>query len=357
MFFQPSPSLHSIFAATMSSIITADFLKTSFWMVVNFFSCVWIIWSTKICFQLGFHYATTLTALHFLLTYIGLEVSATLNFFERKRIPLSGVLPLSIAFCGFIVFNNLSLQYNTIGIYQVTKVLTTPLIVLINLACYSKWISGSETVSLILVCAGVVIATETNLDLNFAGIVTGFLGVISSSIYQIWVETKQHDFQCSPAQLLYHQAPLSCVLLLPVILLTEPVTEIIAFQFTWQIGFAIFGSAILAFLVNLSTYIVIGTTSPLTYNMIGHSKLVIIILSSYLFFGEKQSVVGIIGVTCAVLGIIAYAQIRMNARAITEKQDVVEVFEDEKIPLVDVNSTTDESTQSLFDEEDEECSV
>jgi len=325
-------------------------------MCVNFFSCVWIIWSTKICFQLGFKYATTLTALHFLLTYIGLEVSAACKFFERKKIPLSGVLPLSIAFCGFIVFNNLSLQYNTIGIYQVTKVLTTPLIVLINLACYSKWISGTETVSLVLVCVGVIIATETNLDLNFAGVVTGFLGVISSSVYQIWVETKQHDFKCSPAQLLYHQAPLSCLLLIPVILLTEPVGEIVAFQFTWKVTMAILGSATLAFLVNLSTYIVIGSTSPLTYNMIGHSKLVIIILSSYLFFGEKQSVVGIVGVTCAVIGIIAYAQIRMNART-RVKEDEIDVGEeyDEKIPLVDVNSTTDESTQSFID--DDECTV
>jgi solute carrier family 35 protein E3 len=334
------------------SLFSSDILKTSFWMVVNFFSCVWIIWSTKICFQLGFHYATTLTALHFFLTYIGLEISAACNFFERKKIPLSGVLPLSIAFCGFIVFNNLSLQYNTIGIYQVTKVLTTPLIVIINLACYSKWISGQETISLVLVCVGVIIATETNLDLNFAGLVTGFLGVISSSVYQIWVETKQHDFHCSPAQLLYHQAPLSCLLLIPVILLTEPVGEIFSFKMNWEVGIAIFGSAILAFLVNLSTYIVIGSTSPLTYNMIGHSKLVIIILSSYLFFGEKQSLIGVLGVTCAVVGIIAYAQIRMNARAQQSEDHDETVIEDEKIPLVDVNSTTDESTQSFEEEED-----
>jgi uncharacterized membrane protein len=120
----------------------------------------------------------------------------------------------------------------------------------------------------------------------------------------------------------------------------------------WEVGIAIFGSAILAFLVNLSTYIVIGSTSPLTYNMIGHSKLVIIILSSYLFFGEKQSLIGVLGVTCAVVGIIAYAQIRMNARAQQADDHDETVIEDEKIPLVDVNSTTDESTQSFEEEED-----
>jgi len=330
-----------------------EFLKTSFWMTINFISCVWIIWSTKICFQQGFHYATTLTALHFLLTYLGLEVSAYMKFFEKKSVPISGVLPLSIAFCGFIVFNNLSLQYNTIGIYQVTKVLTTPVIVLIHMTFYGKWLSLGEIVALILVCAGVVIATETNLEINFAGVVTGLLGVMSSSIYQIWVETKQHEFECSPAQLLHHQAPISFLILLPVIFLTEPVKEVLTFHLTLKSGLAIFGSAILAFLVNLSTYIVIGTTSPLTYNMIGHSKLIIIIISSYLFFGERQSLIGIVGVMSAVIGIMAYAHIRMAAAAVSDDHtsDDTEGVDSEKYPLVEVNQDTDATTDiSSFDE-------
>lgn len=329
----------------MPSYMSADLARTSFWMMVNFVSCVWIIWSTKICFQHGFHFATALTALHFLLTYLGLEVSALCNFFQRKRLPLLGVLPLSVAFCGFIVFNNLSLQYNTIGMYQVTKVLTTPVIVLIHIACYSKWLSSSETIALVLVCAGVVVATDANLDLNTAGLVTGLLGVISSSIYQIWVETKQLDFQCSPAQLLYYQAPISFLLLLPVILITESVHEILSFKFSLVSSSAIFASAILAFLVNLSTYIVIGSTSPLTYNMIGHSKLVIIIISSYLFFGEKQSWVGMLGVASAVLGIIAYAHIRMTAgieaKIRKEEQDAFDAEMGEKFPLIRLNSNGD----------------
>ena len=318
----------------VDAAMNGQFAKTSFWMSVNFISCVWIIWATKICFQHGFKYGTFLTAFHFLLTYIGLEVSAVCHFFERRRLPILGVLPLSIAFCGFIVFNNLSLEYNTIGIYQVTKVLTTPVIVLINIVFYKKWLSFGETWALIFVCAGVIVATEANLELNTAGIVTGLLGVLSSSIYQVWVETKQHDFACSPAQLLYYQAPISLLLLLPVIALTEPFSEIVRFTYTPVICASILGSGILAFLVNLSTYMVIGSTSPLTYNMIGHSKLVIIILSSFLVFHEKQSWIGLVGVASAVIGIVAYAQIRMLNVVTTEKPTEYELCEEQK-PLID----------------------
>lgn len=331
-------------------LMNAELMKTSFWMVINFISSVWIIWATKICFQEGFKFATALTALHFLLTYLGLEVSACLDFFERKRLPLLGVLPLSVAFCGFIVFNNLSLQYNTIGIYQVTKVLTTPLIVVIHMIFYKRYLSSYETLALVLVCVGVTIATETNLQLNTAGVVTGLLGVVSSSVYQIWVETKQHDFKCSPAQLLYYQAPISFLLLLPVIYFTESFADIFAFKLSFGSSAAIFGSAVLAFLVNLSTYIVIGATSPVTYNMIGHSKLVVIILSSYLIFGERQSIIGMVGVGLAVAGIIGYAHVRMTAQLEGKKAKAEETpFAEmaEKMPLVRLHS--DEDTASTVD--------
>jgi solute carrier family 35 protein E3 len=320
--------------------VSGELVKTTFWMMINFISSVWIIWATKICFNEGFKFATALTALHFFLTYLGLEISACLSFFERKRLPFLGVVPLSIAFCCFIVFNNLSLQFNTIGIYQVTKVLTTPLIVLIHMIFYKRYLSSKETLALMLVCVGVVIATETNLQLNAAGVVTGLLGVISSSIYQIWVETKQHDFKCSPAQLLYYQAPISCLLLIPVIFMTESVPDIVGFKLTFTCSMAIFGSALLAFLVNLSTYIVIGATSPVTYSMIGHSKLVVIILSSYMFFGERQSLIGIFGVGSAVVGIISYAHIRMMAQLETQKERNAEAFaqEVETTPLIRLSS-------------------
>lgn len=312
---------------------------TPFWMMINFLSSVWIIWSTKICFSLGFHYATALTAFHFLFTYAGLELAATCGVFERKTLSILGVLPLSIAFCGFIVFNNLSLQFNTIGIYQVTKVLTTPLIVIIQMAWYAKWLSVSETLCLVFVCVGVIIATETNLSMTVAGLISGLLGVISSSIYQIWVETKQHDFQCSPAQLLYYQAPISFFILVPVIVATEPIGEIITFPFTPGLVAGILGSSVLAFLVNLSTYIVIGKTSPVTYNMVGHSKLVVIILSSYLFFGEKQSVAGMVGVALAIVGIMGYAHVRMNAGKNDNQKGTELVAQEEKHPLIDSFST------------------
>lgn len=41
------------------------------------------------------------------------------GLFQPKELRVLDVLPLSLAFCGFVVFTNLSLTYNTVGFYQV----------------------------------------------------------------------------------------------------------------------------------------------------------------------------------------------------------------------------------------------
>ena len=38
-----------------------------------------------------------------------------------KEVNIMAVLPLALAFCGFVVFTNLSLTYNTVGFYQVRR--------------------------------------------------------------------------------------------------------------------------------------------------------------------------------------------------------------------------------------------
>lgn len=67
-------------------------------------------------------------------------------------------------------------------------------------------------------------------------------------------------------------------------------------------------SALLAFLVNLSLFLVIGRTSPVSYNVLGHTKLCVILLGGYLLFGDAASPKNLVGVACALIGIFWYFQ-------------------------------------------------
>src|SRR5690348_16150382 len=93
-----------------------------FHLVSNLFLSILIVLLNKWVYEkIGFP-NLTLTLVHFLVTSIGLLfASKVLRLFKSKRLSIVKILPLSLSFCGYVVLTNLSLQYNTVGTYQVSK--------------------------------------------------------------------------------------------------------------------------------------------------------------------------------------------------------------------------------------------
>jgi len=316
-----------------------------FYMALNFWTSVLIVWANKLAFQTGFRWTVTLTALHFLFTYIGLEISASFGLFERKKLPVTGVLPICAAFCGFVVFNNLSLQFNSVGLYQLLKVLTTPTILVLEYGMYGKTMPWAQVLSLTPVCVGVVLASVSSVEGNFWGAVYGIAGILSTSLYQIWVKKQQEALKCSSPQLLYYQAPLSMCLLLFVIPWMEPLVDpdegLLYANFTPAMLFWVFASAALAFLVNLSIFLVIGKTSPISYNVLGHGKLVCILISGVLLFGDSVNPRNILGAAMTLVGIFWYTHLKLQAPAAPKQA------QGQYTPVPTVPKTDAESARAL----------
>ncbi len=53
---------------------------------------------------------------------------------------------------------------------------------------------------------------------------------------------------------------------------------------------------------------VIGGTSSLTYNVVGHIKTVIILTGGCLFFGDEMPLKKFLGIATAMMGIVWYSQ-------------------------------------------------
>eukprot|EP01147_Barroeca_monosierra_P004515 gene4515-8556_t len=177
------------------------FTTTQLFMILNYTSSISIVFLNKIAYRDGFP-SITLTMLHFILTYVGLKYSfafvplkicAAFGIFQVKRINVMEVLPLCLAFCGFVVFTNLSLLYNTVGFYQLAKVMTTPAIVFIHRMFYQQTYSWQILFSL------------ADVSVNLLGLIFATCGIVVTAIYQIWVKTKQQDLEVSAFQLLYYQ--------------------------------------------------------------------------------------------------------------------------------------------------------
>lgn len=94
--------------------------------------------------------------------------------------------------------------------------------------------------------------------------------------------------------------------------------EILSYKMTTMAALAISTSAFLAFIVNMSTFMIIGKMSAITYNVAGHAKLCFVLASGYLFFDSKFSWLNMGGVGIAISGVVAYSVIKMMPAKTTE---------------------------------------
>lgn len=76
------------------------------------------------------------------------------------------ILPLAAAFVGYIVFWNLSLQLNSVGFYQLSKILIAPAIIIIEAVWFSKLPSRLELAAVALLCIGVTLATVSDSEVS-----------------------------------------------------------------------------------------------------------------------------------------------------------------------------------------------
>ncbi|RVE56519.1 hypothetical protein OJAV_G00221890 [Oryzias javanicus] len=282
-------------------------------LLVNLLSSICIVFINKWIYV---HYGfpnMTLTLVHFLVTWLGLFICQKMDIFSPKSLPVRRIVWLALSFCGFVAFTNLSLQNNSIGTYQLAKAMTTPVIILIQTTYYKKSFSTKIKFTLVPITLGVILNSYYDVRFNLLGTVFATLGVLVTSLYQVWVGAKQHELQVNSMQLLYYQAPLSSGFLLAIIPLFEPLTGDGGIFGPWSLPalLTVLFSGVVAFLVNLSIYWIIGNTSAVTYNMFGHFKFSITLVGGYLLFHDPLSLNQVLGILCTLAGILSYTHFKL----------------------------------------------
>ncbi|KAJ9629744.1 hypothetical protein H2203_002125 [Taxawa tesnikishii (nom. ined.)] len=213
-------------------------------ILLNTSSTIAIVFLNKIAFsdeQLRYC-QISIAAWHFLVTAIVMYLATCSPFraFQRVRLPIAHMLPISSFFCAFLILGNFSLSYNSVGFYQLAKIMTTPTVVLLNFLIFGVTVSHQVVLSVIAVCFGVAVVTTT---------------VVASN-------PSIKDLEVSPQQLLLNQAPVSVVLLLILMPFSDtmPNFSTIPSNVLWTLV----GSGVLASMLNLSQFLIIGRTSTLT---------------------------------------------------------------------------------------------
>lgn len=159
--------------------------------------------------------------------------------------------------------------------------------------------------SFVPVLVGTLISTYYDLQFNVFGLVCAFTSVMFTAVYQILVEHYQKAFNCDSLQLLFYQAPLSCLLLLVVVPFLEPLGDLEKFLNTQMLSLILL-CGLVAFFVNFSVFWVIGNLSAVAYNMIGHSKTLLIIFFGSIIFREPLNQRQMFGLGFTMFGVFIY---------------------------------------------------
>ncbi|KAG2392903.1 hypothetical protein C9374_009480 [Naegleria lovaniensis] len=304
-----------------------SFLHSFGYIFLSFSSSISIIFCNKYLYQYyNFQAGTLLMGFHFLFTAVFSYALAqahnifpkykALEMFKMKKLEWSSAFVMGLLLALSVLFNNLSLQFNTIGVYQLSKLVIMPTILGLSYLFYKETASKELLLSVVLIIIGLAITVTAEVRITFFGTFTCFLAILATAIQQLLLQRKNKDLNANPFQLLIYQAPIASV----IVLLCAPFidgTDVIAYD--WQqmtsdrsyFSFVLL-SCFIAFYVNLGSFLVIGKLSALTYQVVGHSKTIVIIYVGSLIFNTPLNWTQFFGVVIALGGTIYYSYIKMK---------------------------------------------
>ncbi|CAN6240176.1 unnamed protein product [Urochloa humidicola] len=306
-----------------------------------------VICNKALMSTLGFPFATTLTSWHLMVTFCTLHVAQRLHFFESKAIDGQTVILFGLLNGTSIGLLNLSLGFNSIGFYQMTKLAIIPFTVLLETIFLKKRFSESIKLSLLVLLLGVGIASVTDLKLNMLGSILSGLAIATTCVGQILTNTIQKRLKVSSTQLLYQSAPYQAAILFatgPFVdqLLTN--RSVFAHKYSAPVlGFIIL-SCLIAVSVNFSTFLVIGTTSPVTYQVLGHLKTCLVLSFGYTLLHDPFTLRNILGILIAIFGMALYSYFSVREskkKSTNDALPVSQMADKEAEPLLATKDSSD----------------
>lgn len=283
-------------------------LQVALYVIFNIVSVVGVVAVNKMLYkQYDLRQPTCLMTFHFLCTWLFVLAAKRMRWFTEKRIDVGHYMRLGLAQCCSVVFVNLSLMHNSIGMYQVLKFSNVLMMCWIEYTWKAKLYSLQVYLSLGALVLGVTAATVTDVELRWVGFTYGMLGCLSTAVYQILNKSIQQDLDVSPLQILEFEQPFTALFAAMFALATEDVAHLAKLDYGDNTFVAlVLISGVFAFGVNVTCYLIIGKTTPITYAVVGHSKTIFILLFGILWMNDAWTWKSGTGLVVAFAAIVAY---------------------------------------------------
>ena len=256
------------------------------------------------------------------------------GIFEYKRMPLRANILFSLLDSITMGFQNLSLGNNSVSFYQMCKLLVAPCTVVIQRIFFGEKLpSPAVSASLVILLAGIGAATVSDFQLNPLGTFFGFGSTALVCVVSILTNTMQKTHDMSSFQMLLNVAPMEGAMLLIIGPLWDYTivgkTAYGGFEWSQPAAVVVLGTCALAVGVNAATFYLLGKTSPVSYQVMGHLKTVLVLGGGFLFFDTDANATNIAGTGMAFMGCLLYGYLkdREMKRALQAQANVVSAAE------------------------------
>ncbi|KAF6160359.1 hypothetical protein GIB67_019128 [Kingdonia uniflora] len=304
-----------------SSSTTVTALIIASW----YFSNIGVLLLNKYLLSIyGYRYPIFLTMLHMISCAIysfiaihWLEIVPFQQLVSRRQ--FLKIAALSVIFCFSVVCGNTSLRYLPVSFNQAIGATTPFFTAVFAFIIICKKESAEVYLALLPVVLGIVLASNSEPLFHLFG----FLVCIGSTAGRALKSVVQGIILTSEAEklhsmnLLLYMAPMAACILLPVTLYVEGNVAAVTIEKARGDSFIVFlllGNATVAYLVNLTNFLVTKHTSALTLQVLGNAKAAAAAIVSVLIFKNPVNVMGMTGFGITVMGVVLYSEAKKRSK-------------------------------------------
>lgn len=252
---------------------------------------------------------------HFVVTAVGIRLLLCVGFFKYKAARARAVAPVALGSLGSVAFMNLNLAHNTVGFYQISKLACIPVTLALGYLVDGIIVPFRVKVTLLPLVFGMGFATVHDVEASFVGTAYAAAAVLCTVASQTFTSSLQRSLGCDSNQLLYHTSPLIAVGMLALCPIFDDLDALYAFEWTYPVVRDVAISCFLALGVNITNYLVLGKTSPLTYQVIGHLKTIFTIAFGVFVLHHPTNPKNLLGVSpCSPARFVLFSSVTLVVR-------------------------------------------
>ncbi|KAG0581747.1 hypothetical protein M758_3G003700 [Ceratodon purpureus] len=250
---------------------------------------------------------------------------------------LRSIVPIGLLFSLSLWFSNSAYIYLSVSFIQMLKALM-PVAVYSLGVIFKKDVFSSQTMTnMVTISIGVAIAAYGEARFNLWGVTLQLSAVCVEALRLVLIQIllNSRGISLNPITTLYYVAP-ACFLFLSLPWYFIEYPKLLEMS-TFEIDFMTFGlNSMIAFLLNISVFVLVGKTSALTMNVAGVVKDWLLIAFSWSVIMDKVTTINLIGYGIAFMAVCYYNYAKLQAMKAKDTQKVTSKDdEEENLRLLD----------------------